>query len=391
MPQWRREAAHPPRWSRVLPEDAWVLRAPRLNANDDSVTLARWLVADRATVAAGKAVAEIETEKATAELAAEAGGTIVHAVAAGTAVPVGAPLGFIAGTPAAAEEALRTRAAIRAAAPRRAPAATAKAQALAAAHGIDLAAVRASGATLKERDVARLLAKGDDAGADAPDPRLVRAGEVSPHQRRVARDLRAAVQAGVFTTLAYRLDLRGPERMIAAELAHGRTASLLVTLLWGLGRVLPAFPDLISVHDGGRIYRYRDVDIAFAVRSARGELHAPVVRGADRLAPDAIARECARLSKGAMRGKLDVRDVGGACFTVSVIATPNVESFVALPPPAQTAILALGATRHEAATAGAAPRPVATATITYDHTLCDGIYVAEFCAALDRALNPEPA
>ena len=34
---------------------------------------------------------------------------------------------------------------------------------------------------------------------------------------------------------------------------------------------------------------------------------------------------------------------------------------------------------------------VATATITYDHSLCDGIYVAEFCAALDRALNPEPA
>jgi pyruvate/2-oxoglutarate dehydrogenase complex dihydrolipoamide acyltransferase (E2) component len=36
-------------------------------------------------------------------------------------------------------------------------------------------------------------------------------------------------------------------------------------------------------------------------------------------------------------------------------------------------------------------RPVATATVTYDHAVCDGVYVAQFCEALDRALNPEPA
>jgi pyruvate/2-oxoglutarate dehydrogenase complex dihydrolipoamide acyltransferase (E2) component len=36
-------------------------------------------------------------------------------------------------------------------------------------------------------------------------------------------------------------------------------------------------------------------------------------------------------------------------------------------------------------------RPVAAATVTYDHTLCDGVTIAEFCAALDRALNAEPA
>jgi pyruvate dehydrogenase E2 component (dihydrolipoamide acetyltransferase) len=374
-------------------DDRWVLRAPRLNANDDSVTLTRWLVADRATVAAGTPVAEIETEKATSELAAGIGGTLVQAVAAGAAVPVGAPLVFVGDTPAAAEELRATHAG--AAAPGRSPSAapaTAKAQALAATRGIDLATVRASGGTIKERDVAGHLAESAGTeGARIDDPRRVRVGEATPHQRRVARDLRAAAQAGLFTTLAYRLDLRGPERMIAAEHARGRTASLLVTLLWGLGRVLPAFPNLVCVHERGTIYRYHEVDIAFAARSANGDLYAPVVRHVDRLAPDEIARACARLAKRAMRGKLDASDVGGACFTVSVIATPNVLSFVALPPPAQTAILALGAVRHDADAAGTTGRPVATATITYDHTLCDGIYIAEFCAALDRALNPEPA
>ena len=367
----------------------WVLRAPRLNANDDSVTLTRWLAADQSAVSAGDRLAEIETEKATSELAAEIGGILRHAVPAGAVVPIGAPLAYVGETRAAAEDARDAPAPPTPLVPASRLAATARARALAAARGVDLAAVVPGGATIKERDVVRHLAQHGAAGDAVRDPRLVLVGEASPHQRRVARDLRTAAQAGVFTTLAYRLDLRGPERMIAAERTRGRTASLLVTLLWGLGRTLSAFPRLISVLDRGMVYRYRDVDIAFAARSQAGELHAPVVRSVDRLSLEEISRECARLAKRIMRGKLDARDVGGACFTVSVIATPNVESFVALPPPAQTAILALGATRHEIEAGHT--RPVATATVTYDHALCDGVCVAEFCAALDRALNAGPA
>jgi pyruvate dehydrogenase E2 component (dihydrolipoamide acetyltransferase) len=375
-----------------LPQQTWVLRAPRLNANDDRVTLTRWLSADRSKVEAGQPIAEIETEKATTEVAAELGGMLLQAVSAGAKVAIGAPLAYVGPTLAAAEDARRARTQPATSADERKPAATAKAQALAAARGIDLAQVAASGATIKERDVARHLAE-HGAEAVADDPRLVFAGEASAHQLRVARDLREAARRGIFTTLAYRLDLRGPERMIADELARGRAASLLVTLLLALGKTLPAFPRLVSVLARDRIYRYRDVDVAFAVRSPAGELHAPVVRHVDRLGLDEIARECARLAKRARRGKLDAKDVGGACLTVSLVPTPNVESFVALPAPRQTAILALGARREEVewTAAGPAPRPVATATVTYDHAMCDGVEVAEFCAALDHALNPERA
>jgi pyruvate dehydrogenase E2 component (dihydrolipoamide acetyltransferase) len=379
--------------NRSLPaDDCWILRAPRLNANDDSVTLTRWLVHDGAPVAAGQPIAEIETEKATAELSAERGGILLQAVAAGVTVPVGAPLAYVGATFAAAEEMRRSRSAPRSTAPPSGLAATPRARALAAARGVDLAAVRAAGATIQERDVARHLAGHDAAAGMSGDPRLVPVGPASAHQLRVARDLRAAARAGIFTTLAYRLDLRGPERAIAAELARGRAASLLVLLLGALGKTLPRFPALVSVLARDTIYRWRDVDIAFAARSPAGDLHAPVVRCVDRLSQDEIARECARLAKAAMRGKLDATDIGGACFTVSLIATPNVESFVALPPPQQTAILSLGATRQEIELTPAGPRarPVATATVTYDHALCDGIMVAEFCAALDHALNAEP-
>ncbi len=371
-----------------MPPDIWVLRAPRLNANDDAVTLTRWLRADKSTVAAGDPIAEIETEKATAELVAEAGGILAHAVAAGATVPINGALAYVGPDPAALEAARSAQSPVRADVAQ--SAATARAKAFAQAHGVDLSQVAPSGTTIKEHDVARFV--GARAGTTLDDARFAREGKASAHQLRVARDLRQAARSGLFTTLSYTLDLRGPEHMIASELARGRTVSLLGVLLWGLGKTLPAFPRLISILDGEDIYRYRDIDIAFADRSPAGELQAPVVRQVDRLSLDEIARAVAGLAKRAMRGKLDAKDVGGACFTLSAIPTPKVESFVALPPPQQTAILALAATRQqiELTGAGAVARPVATATVTYDHALCDGIYVAQFCEALDRALNPEP-
>jgi pyruvate dehydrogenase E2 component (dihydrolipoamide acetyltransferase) len=378
-----------------VPEMLWVLRAPRLNQNDDAVTLTRWLVLDRSRVVAGQAVAEIETEKATAELAAGAAGLLLQAVDAGAHVAVGAPLAYVGHDLAAIERVRQAHAPTSAARGLPVPiAATAKARALAQARGIDLARVPASGATIKESDVARVLAeRGGTAPSLATDARMIFEGKASPRQLRMARNLREARQAGIFTTLAYTLDLRGPQRLIASELEAGRTASLLGVLLRALGKTLPGFPRLVSVLSDDGIYRYRDIDIAFAVRSPEGDLSAPVVRRVDRLAIGDVARACARLTKSAIRGKLAADDTGGACFTVSLIPTPNVESFVALPTPSQTAILAVGADRTEVALSpdGVVARPVATATVTYDHAMCDGVYVAQFCEALNVALNPEPA
>ena len=376
-----------------MAQDIWVLRAPRLNANDDVVTLTRWIRPERSTVAVGEPIAEIETEKATAELVAESDGLLVHAVAAGTSIPVNGVLAYVGRDLAAIEDARRAGGQARTCAARRQAVATPKARALASMHDLDLRQVAASGATIKERDVERFLAQRGigTSNTAANDPRLVPAGKASAHRLRVARDLRETARTGLSTTLSYALDLRGAERMMSSALSRGETLSLLGVLLCALGKTLPSFPDLVSVLAGEEIYRYRDVDIAFAVRSPAGELHAPVARHVDRMSLDEVARACARLAKAAMRGKLDAKDVGGACFTVSLIQTPNVESFVALPP--QGAILALAAPRQhvELTAAGAVARPVATATITYDHQLCDGIYVAQFCEALNRALNPEQA
>ena len=81
---------------------------PRASANDNSVTPTRWLAADRARVAAGEPIAEIETERATAKVTAEIGGTLLQAAPAGAKAPIGAPLAYVGATLAAAKDLRRT-------------------------------------------------------------------------------------------------------------------------------------------------------------------------------------------------------------------------------------------------------------------------------------------
>jgi pyruvate/2-oxoglutarate dehydrogenase complex dihydrolipoamide acyltransferase (E2) component len=73
-----------------------IVRMPNLGAEAAAGRIAAWLRSVGDTVAAGDAIAEIETDKATMELEAPASGTIVDIVApAGSEVPVGDTLAFI--------------------------------------------------------------------------------------------------------------------------------------------------------------------------------------------------------------------------------------------------------------------------------------------------------
>jgi UDP-perosamine 4-acetyltransferase len=71
------------------------LLVPRVNANDETVLLRRWLVSHGTPVEAGTAIAELETTKAIVEVEAEGSGFLVHGLAAGEWIAVGEPLGWL--------------------------------------------------------------------------------------------------------------------------------------------------------------------------------------------------------------------------------------------------------------------------------------------------------
>jgi pyruvate/2-oxoglutarate dehydrogenase complex dihydrolipoamide acyltransferase (E2) component len=68
---------------------------PKLGLTMEEGTLIRWLVAEGERVTTGQPICEIETDKVTEEIEAEAEGVLRHAVAVDVTVPAGAVIGYI--------------------------------------------------------------------------------------------------------------------------------------------------------------------------------------------------------------------------------------------------------------------------------------------------------
>ena len=68
---------------------------PKLGLTMEEGTVTGWLAPDGERVSAGQPICEIETEKVTEELVAEADGVLKHAVAVGETVAAGAVIGTI--------------------------------------------------------------------------------------------------------------------------------------------------------------------------------------------------------------------------------------------------------------------------------------------------------
>ncbi len=143
---------------------------------------------------------------------------------------------------------------------------------------------------------------------------------------------------------------------------------------------------------GDEIHRHPSANVGIAVAAPQG-LVVPVIRDADRLTVQEIARARADLVGRARDGKLKLPDLEGGTFTISNLGMFGVEQFTAVLNPPQVAILAVGATKEEAgrpSTASSTSRRSCSLTLTCDHRAIDGADGAEFLQTL-VALVEQPA
>ena len=118
----------------------------------------------------------------------------------------------------------------------------------------------------------------------------------------------------------------------------------------------------------------------------------PVVRQAERLTVQEIARARADLVGRARDGKLKLPDLEGGTFTVSNLGMFGVEQFTAVLNPPQVAILAVGSVKDEAVVRDGeiGIAPLVHLTLTCDHRAIDGADGAAFLQTL-VALVEQPA
>jgi pyruvate dehydrogenase E2 component (dihydrolipoamide acetyltransferase) len=328
--------------------------------------IARWLVQVGQTVEEDDPLVEIQTDKATVEVPSPASGTVARIlVEEGQLVPVGTPLVLI-GSDADASEPREAEAARRVQA-------TPLVRRLADELGVELPAVRGTGAggRITEQDVR----------AAAPAREGERREPLRGVRREIARHLATAHREIPPVTVVEECDF--------TNLARARgDRSYLPYLLQATVAGLKAVPDLNATLAGDEIVFWERYDIGVAVQTDQG-LIVPVLRTADEKSLDELEAEAARLAEAAYAGTLKPEDLRGSTFTVSsagrlggLMTTPIVNH-------PEVAILSLGriAPCPAVVDGEVVAREIGWLSCTFDHRVVDGVRASEFLLAVIERLQ----
>ena len=398
---------------------------PALSPTMTEGTLARWLVREGDSVAAGDVIAEVETDKAAMELEAADGGLVGRLlVAEGTeGVPVNQPIAVLLGdgedaaaldgfrpapagpepeaapeTPAPPPAAAASAAASREGRPEGAGErifASPLARRMAERAGLDLAALRGTGprGRIVRADVEAALSEGPpQAASEAPPPVApppAGAGdEIVPHtnmRKTIARRLSESKRTvpHFYLTVDCEIDrLLATRRKFAERGGAGRGISVNDFVIRAAALALREVPDANASWSDDGIVRYAAVDVSVAVATGGGVI-APVVRNADRKGLGEISAEMKDLAARARSGGLRPEEYQGGTFSISNLGMYGVREFSAIVNPPQSAILAVGAgePRPVVRDGALAVATVATCTLSCDHRVVDGAVGARLLAA----------
>jgi pyruvate dehydrogenase E2 component (dihydrolipoamide acetyltransferase) len=393
------------------------VKVPRLGQGMESGTVVKWLKAEGDQVEKGEPLYELDTDKVTQEVEAEAAGVLLKIAVPEGEVPVGTTIAFIGeqgeSVPdvsgngkvetVAAPEPPREEAAEPAPEPEPEPAAAPAprregerikasplARRIARERGIDLASLAGTGPD------GRIIAEDVDRAAAAPAARTgaVPAGEVervplTSIRRTIARRLTEAWTVPVFQ-LQVSADMTRANAVVAAarELHPDVKVSVTDLLTKICASALHRHPDVNVSFAEDALLRHPSANVGIAVAAPQG-LVVPVVKAAERLSLAEIAAVRADLVDRARNQKLTQDDMAGGTFTISNLGMFGVEAFVAVLNPPQAAILAVGTTEDRAVVVEGeiAVRPTMTMTLTVDHRAVDGAPAADFLQTLKAMLE----
>jgi pyruvate dehydrogenase E2 component (dihydrolipoamide acetyltransferase) len=389
---------------------------PRLGQGMESGTIVRWLKQEGDRVEKGEALYELDTEKVTQEVEAEASGVVLKILAGeGEEVEVGKAVVVIGeeGEQVEAPKEEPKAEAPKAEAPeQREPEpepptervetlhqptdgrvkASPLARRIARERGIDLARVRGTGP--EGRIVAEDVERAEVAPVAATAaPAEVERVELTRIRRTIARRLTEAWAIPVFQ-LTVSADMTRVEEVVRRHREANEDVKLTVTdvLTKVCAQALLRHRAVNAQYTEEALLRFPTANVGIAVAAPSG-LVVPVVRSAERLTLAQVAAAREDVVTRAREGKLRQEDLEEGTFTISNLGMPQygIEQFTAVLNPPQAAILAVGATEERVVSRDGELEvlPMVTLTATFDHRAVDGADGAEFLATV-KAFLEEP-
>ena len=387
------------------------MKVPSPGESITEVEIAEWLVADGDWVEKDQAIAEVDSDKATLELPAEASGIITLKAEEGDAVTVGAVVCVIdtkaerpegsspssksseQSTESKNEESLKpTENTVETYATGTASPAAKK---ILAEKKIDSSAIKGTGKNgriTKEDAINAVPSMGTLGEGERSSSRK----KLSMLRRKVAERLVLVKNETAMLTTFNEVDmspifeLRKQYKEDFKE-KHGVGLGFMSFFTLAVVRALELYPDVNSMIDEDFQIKHDFKDISIAVSGPKG-LMVPVIRNAENLSFRGVEAEVKRLAIRARDGQITVDEMTGGTFTISnggvfgsMLSTPIIN-------PPQSGILGMHniVERPVAINGKVEIRPIMYLALSYDHRIIDGRESVGFLVAVKEALeNPK--
>ena len=377
------------------------MKIPSPGESITEVEISQWLVKDGDVVRKDQTIAELDSDKATLDLPAEASGKISLKAQEGDSMSVGDVVCLIDTSESVTEiETNETESNIEPIKEENTKisqseniSVTPLARNIASEKGIDLNEIKTEGQKITKDDVLKAVPA---MGASSDDSRTETREKLSMLRRKVSERLVSVKNETAMLTTFNEADLSNifeirKKYKEAFLQRHGVSLGFMSFFTLSVTRALELYPDVNSMIDGDEKISFNYSDISIAVSGPKG-LMTPVLRNAQKLSFSSVEQEIKRLADSVRNKTITVDDLTGGTFTISnggvfgsMLSTPIIN-------PPQSGILGMHniIQRPVAVDGKVEIRPMMYLALSYDHRIIDGNQSVGFLIAVKEGVeDPE--
>ena len=377
------------------------MKIPSPGESITEVEISQWMVKDGDIVSKDQTIAELDSDKATLDLPAEASGKITFKAQEGDTMLVGDIVCLIDTSQASTviessndiiNDSIKEENKIEIDQSDDVSI-TPLARNIASDKGIDINEIKAKGEKITKEDVLKVVPA---MGSSNDEARGESREKLSMLRRKVAERLVSVKnQTAMLTTfneadLSKIFDLRKKYKEAFSQ-KHGVSLGFMSFFTKAVTRALEMYPDVNSMIDGNEKVSFNYCDISIAVSGPKG-LMTPILRNAQNLSFAAVEQEIKRLADNVKNKSITVDDLTGGTFTISnggvfgsMLSTPIIN-------PPQSGILGMHniIQRPVAIDGKVEIRPMMYLALSYDHRIIDGNQSVGFLIAVKEGVeDPE--
>ena len=377
------------------------MKIPSPGESITEVEISQWMVKDGDIVSKDQTIAEIDSDKATLDLPAEASGKITLKAEEGDLMAVGDIVCLIDTSAASDSKPLIKEPEIDIVKEDKKVDLvvedginiTPLARNIASNKGIDINEIKAKGDKITKDDVLKVVPA---MGSSNDEGRSENREKLSMLRRKVAERLVSVKNETAMLTTFNEADLSNifelrKKYKEAFSQKHGVGLGFMSFFTKAVTRALELYPDVNSMIDGNEKISFNYCDISIAVSGPKG-LMTPILRNSENLSFAAVEQEIKRLADHVRNKTITVDDLTGGTFTISnggvfgsMLSTPIIN-------PPQSGILGMHniIQRPVAVDGKVEIRPMMYLALSYDHRIIDGNQSVGFLIAVKEGVeDPE--